>query len=203
MSPGYQSRFSQRYLGGRIIRLYRRAVNACLQEETMSRLESTALADQQNKVLKKTLGRFDIVFLVLSAVLSIEILAETASFGGETFTWTLVLAIFFLIPYGLIFAETGAAFIGEGGAYLWVRNAFGRPYGAVASILNWITQPVWVGGSMSFLGAATWSTYVMPMTAGSLEDYIFKLVFIWITVLAAVLSLAHAKWLPTLGGVLK
>lgn len=169
----------------------------------MSSPDSTALANQQTQHLKKTLGRFDIVFLVLSAVLSIEILAQTASYGGETFTWTLVLAVFFLVPYALIFAETGSAFTGEGGAYIWVRNAFGRPAGALASILSWITQPVWVGGSMSFLAVATWSTYVTPIDSGSFVDYVFKLVFIWITVLAAVLSLSKAKWLPTLGGVLK
>src|SRR5699024_1598982 len=108
-----------------------------------------------------------------------------------------------LAPYALIFAETGSTFTGEGGAYLWVRNAFGRPAGALASILSWITQPVWVGGSMSFLAVATWSTYVTPIESGSVADYVFKLAFIWITVLAAVLSLSKAKWLPTLGGVLK
>lgn len=169
----------------------------------MSNSDSTPLADQQTRHLKKTLGRFDIVFLVLSAVLSIEILAQTASYGGETFTWTLVLAVLFLVPYALIFAETGSAFTGEGGAYIWVRNAFGRPAGALASILSWITQPVWVGGSMAFLVTATWSNYVTPIHSGSVVDYVFKLAFIWLTVLAAVLSLSKAKWLPTLGGVLK
>ncbi|MBL3685831.1 APC family permease [Leucobacter zeae] len=165
--------------------------------------QSTAFADEQTKHLKKTLGRFDIVLIVMSAVLGIEVLAETAGFGAETFTWTLVLAVCFLVPYALIFAETGSTFIGEGGAYLWVRQAFGRPAGAIASILSWVTQPVWVGGSMSFLAVATWDQFISPIPAGSFADYAFKTVFIWITVLAAILSLAKAKWLPTMGGVLK
>lgn len=164
---------------------------------------STVLANEQAQYLKKTLGRFDIIFLVMSAVLSIEIIAQTAGFGGETFTWTLVLAITFLVPYALIFAETGSAFIGEGGAYLWVRQAFGRPAGALASILSWITQPVWVGGSMAFLASATWDHYISPLPAGSFADYGFKLVFIWLTVLAAILSLSRAKWIPSLGAILK
>lgn len=164
---------------------------------------STVLANEQTQHLKKTLGRFDIIFLVMSAVLSIEILAQTASFGGETFTWTLVLAVTFLLPYALIFAETGSAFIGEGGAYLWVRQAFGRPAGALASILSWITQPVWVGGSMTFLASATWNDYVSPLPTGSFADFGFKIVFIWITVIAAVLSLSRAKWIPSLGAILK
>lgn len=165
--------------------------------------QSTVFAQEQTGHLKKTLGRFDIIFLVMSAVLSIEVLAETASFGAETFTWTLVLAVAFLIPYAMIFAETGSTFIGEGGAYLWVRRAFGRPAGALASILSWITQPVWVGGSMAFLAAATWDQFIVPMPTGSPADWVFKIVFIWITVVAAILSLAKAKWIPTLGAILK
>src|SRR5699024_38322 len=165
--------------------------------------KSTAFASEQTKVLKKTLGGFDILFLALSAVLSIEILAETASFGGETFTWTLILAILFLTPYALIFAETGSSFVGQGGPYLWVRDAFGRPAGAIASLFSWVTQPVWVGGSMTFLAVTTWSTYISPISSGSPFDYVFKIVFIWLTVLSAILSLRYAKWLPTLGGVLK
>lgn len=164
---------------------------------------TTLLASQETRHLKKTLGRFDIVFLVVSAVLSIETLAQTATFGAETFTWTLVLAVFFLVPYALVFAETGSTFIGEGGAYLWVRRAFGRPVAAIASILSWITQPVWVGGTMAFLAAETWNHFISPLETGSALDYVFKIVFIWITVTAAILSLAKAKWLPTLGGVLK
>lgn len=170
---------------------------------TSDRHELTSFAASQTQHLKKSLGRFDIVFIVISAILSIEILSETASFGGQTFTWTLVLAITFLLPYGLIFAETGSTFIGEGGAYLWVRRAFGRPAGALASLLSWVTQPVWVGGSMSFLAVGTWDHYISPIPTGSVADYVFKLVFIWATVLAAIVSLSKAKWLPTLGGVLK
>ncbi|WP_026820737.1 APC family permease [Arthrobacter castelli] len=169
----------------------------------MSDHSLSVLADQQTKHLKKSLGRFDIVFLVIAAVIAIETLAKTASFGSETFTWTLVLAIFFLVPYGLIFAETGSTFIGEGGAYLWVRQAFGRPLGALASILSWITQPVWVGGSMAFLASAVWDSYLLPTEPGSFADYAFKIGFIWLTVVAAILSLSRAKWIPSLGAILK
>ena len=68
----------------------------------------TAQADREVKHLKKTLGRLDIVFLIVAAVVSIETLGQVSGFGAETFTWALVLAVFFLVPYGLIFAETGA-----------------------------------------------------------------------------------------------
>jgi hypothetical protein len=56
----------------------------------------TAQADREIKHLKKTLGRLDIVFLIVAAVVSIEALGQVSGFGAETFTWTLVLAVFFL-----------------------------------------------------------------------------------------------------------
>ncbi|MET1058982.1 MAG: APC family permease [Nocardioides sp.] len=164
---------------------------------------STALAAEQEAHLKKTLRRFDIVFLMIAAVVGLETLGQVSTYGAEAFTWALVLAVAFLIPYGLIFAEVGAAFSEEGGAYTWVRNAFGRPVAAIASLLTWVTQPVWVGGSMAFLAAETWNTYLSPIEPGSAWDYAFKVVFIWITVTAAIVSLAKGKWLPTVGAIVK
>lgn len=163
----------------------------------------TQLAEQQTHRLKKTLGRFDIFFLLIAAVVSIETLGQVSGYGAETFTWTVILSVFFLIPYGLIFAETGGAFTEEGGIYIWVRRAFGRVAGAIASLLTWVTQPIWVGGTMSFIATETWTHYVMPMKEGSPIDYAFKIVFIWLTVTAAIVSLKRGKWIPTSGAIAK
>lgn len=163
----------------------------------------TAQADRETRHLQKVLGRFDIIFLIVAAVVSIEVLGQVSSFGGETFTWALVLAVFFLVPYALIFAEVGSTFTGEGGVYVWVRRAFGRPVAAIAALLTWVTQPVWVGGSMAFIAAETWSSYVTGFEHGSVADYLFKLVFIWLTVVAAIVSLRYGKWIPNLGAIVK
>lgn len=165
--------------------------------------QQTAQADRETRHLQKTLGRFDIIFLIVAAVVSVEVLGQVSSFGGQTFTWALVLAVFFLVPYALIFAEVGSTFTGEGGVYVWVRRAFGRPLAAIAALLTWVTQPVWVGGSMAFIAAETWSTYVTHFEHGSFADYAFKVVFVWLTVLAAIISLRHGKWIPNLGAILK
>jgi len=169
----------------------------------VSQTTSTALADEQVQLLHRTLGRFDIVFLIISAVVGLEMLGSVSTYGGQTFTWLLVLTVFFLLPYALVFAETGAAFVGEGGVYLWVRQAFGRPAAAVASAFTWITQPVWVGGSMSFLCAEAARNHLVHFPEGGWGDHAFKLGFIWVTVLAAILSLRKAKWIPTVGAFFK
>ncbi|BCY10745.1 APC family permease [Actinoplanes sp. L3-i22] len=164
---------------------------------------STSLAREQTGRLHRTLGRFDIIFLMIAAVVGLETLGQVAGYGGEAFTWALVLAVTFLIPYGLIFAEVGSTFREEGGAYIWVRTAFGRGPAAIAALLTWVTQPVWVGGSMAFLAAETFSGHLTELRPGSAGDYAFKLIFIWITVAAAIVSLRRGKWLPTIGAVAK
>lgn len=164
---------------------------------------TTSLVEEQSRRLRPTLRRFDILFLLVAAVVSIEILGQISSFGGETFTWTLIVAATFLVPYALVFAEVGSTFTDEGGPYVWVKLAFGRLVAAVATLFYWVTTPVWIGGSMAFLAAATWGGYLSPVPAGSATDYVFKLVFIWATVLAAVVSLRVGKWLPTAGAIAK
>jgi glutamate:GABA antiporter len=169
----------------------------------MNHNQSTLLATEQRGNLQKALKRFDILFLIVAAVISLETLGQVSVFGGESLTWCLILTFAFLLPYALIFAEVGATFSEEGGAYTWVRDAFGRGTAAIASLLTWVTQPIWVGGSMAFLAAETVNTYLLDLPHGSFADYAFKIVFIWCTVLAAIVSLRKGKWLPTSGAILK
>ena len=47
-----------------------------------------------------------------------------------------------------ILAELGAAYTDEGGPYVWVRMAFGHLTGAVNNFFYWVTNPVWMGGTL-------------------------------------------------------
>ncbi len=164
---------------------------------------STKLAAEQSERLQRTLSRFDIVFLLIAAVVSIEVLGQISSFGGETVTWIAVLAVTFLAPYALAFAEIGALFSDEGGPYVWVKVAFGRAVASVSTLLYWVTTPVWIGGSMAFLAYETWTGFITDLPGGMVGDYGFKLAFIWITVSSAIVSLRYGKWLPTVGAIAK
>lgn len=164
---------------------------------------STALAAEQQERLQPTLRRFDLIFLLIAAVVSIEILGQISSYGGETVTWIIVLAVTFLLPYAMVFAEIGALYSDEGGPYVWVKVAFGRAVAAVSTMLYWVTTPVWIGGSMAFLAYGTWTGFISHLPEGGVADYGFKLVFIWLTVSSAMVSLRYGKWLPTVGAIAK
>ena len=92
----------------------------------------------------------------------------------------MLLAVFFLFPYALLMAELGTTFAQEGGPYEWMKMAWGSFWGGVGSVLYWVTNPLWVGGSLAFIATAAWSSYIHPSARGTVGDYLFKVVFIWI-----------------------
>src|SRR3954451_25385378 len=165
--------------------------------------EQTALAALQQTRLRRTLGRADIVFFIVAAVISIDTIGLMASGGGEGIIWASFLAVAFLVPYALVFSETSAAFPAEGGAYHWVKLAFGRGWAAVAVVLYWITNPIWLGGSLAFIAAGAWSQYVVTTAEGGLGDYVFKLVFVWAAIVLAIISLKRGKRVINAGAVAK
>ncbi|MFD9128816.1 APC family permease [Kitasatospora sp. NPDC059571] len=153
--------------------------------------------------LARSLHRFDIMAMGVAAVISFDVVGQIATGGGEAVTWTAVIALLFLVPYALLFAETGAAFPQEGGPYVWVKLAFGRVPAALTTLFYWVTNPVWLGGSLVFAAARAWDGYVFHLGSGTLADYTFKLLFIWISILTAIISLRRGKWITTAGALVK
>lgn len=152
----------------------------------------------------KTLGRLDIVFLSISAIIAIDTVAQIAAGGGaEAFTWTVIIGITFLFPYALVVAELGSTFHDEGGPFVWVRLAFGKLTAAIATLFYWITNPLWMGGSLVFISTATWSAYIAPLPEGSAGDIAFKLIFIWLAIGTAIIGLKYGKHIVAAGAIVK
>jgi amino acid transporter len=84
-----------------------------------------------------------------------------------------------------------------------VKLAFGRLTAAISTMLWWITNPVWLGGSLVFLGTATWDAFISPLPSGSFGDYAFKIAFIWLGILAAVVSIKTGKDFLNFGTIVK
>ncbi|MCW2750864.1 MAG: amino acid permease [Aeromicrobium sp.] len=164
--------------------------------------ESTYAAEQKQHLVK-TLSGFDMVFFTVAVIVGLDLIGQAASYGAEAFTWTLLLVFLFLIPYGLVMAEVGSAFTAEGGPYEWVKMTMGRFWAGLNTIFYWITNPLWVGGSLAFVGTEAWSSGIANISSGSFWDYAFKFVFIWLTISSAIISFKIGKWIPTLGAMLK
>src|SRR5947208_16872220 len=122
-------------------------------------LEPLTVADVERQKLQKHFGRFDILFFLICTIVGVETVATVAQGGGEAFTWMMIFAVAFFVPQALLFAELGAAFPQEGGPYYWTRLAFGHLAGAVNNFLYWVTNPVWLGGTLAISAVAALQTF--------------------------------------------
>jgi amino acid transporter len=165
--------------------------------------ETTTLALKERAKLVKSLRRFDMVFFTVCAFVGLDTLGTVANNGPEGFTWLIVLALLFVAPYMLLMAEVGSAFTQEGGPYEWVKLAFGRLHGGIAAVLYWITNPLWVGGSLAFVATAAWDANVFGIGNASFGDYVFKLAFVWLSIIVAIVSLRYGKWIPNVGAFMR
>jgi glutamate:GABA antiporter len=156
-----------------------------------------------NVVLRRSLGRFDLLMMAIAAVISIDTIGTVAAGGGTAFVAMLALVVLFLLPYGMIFAELTSSFTEEGGPYMWVRLAFGRLPAALAVFFYWVTNPIWLGGTLAALAAATFSENVMDLGGDSLLIWAFQAVFIWIAIGVAIISLRRGKYVITTGALAK
>ncbi len=173
---------------------------------------TTTDALQEKKKLRKHFARFDILFFLICTLVGVDTLGAVASHGPQAFTWLIFLAILFLVPYALLTAELGAAFPEEGGPYIWTRLAFGRGVAAVNSLVYWVSNPIWVGGTLGITALATIEEFFnkgnsLPgpkiLGGATVLDVVFVLAFIWFTVIAAIISFSVGKWVPTIGAFMR
>ena len=167
--------------------------------------QSTAAAVEEKAKLKKHFGRFDIFFFLICTIVGLDTLGSVASYGAQAFLWLIVLGVFFFLPYAMLTAELGSTFREEGGAYIWTKLALGRLTASVNAVMYWISNPIWLGGSLTITAYATFQTFFWDPTAGHGTGFsntfqiLFGLVFIWIATWSAILSFGIGKWIPTIG----
>jgi amino acid transporter len=162
----------------------------------------TLAASVESQKLRRHFRRFDILFFLICTIVGVDTIASVAKGGGQAFSWMAILAIAFFVPQALLFSELGTAFPQEGGEYMWTRLAFGHLVGAVNNFLYWITNPVWIGGTLAVTCVGT--VEVFFNNGNSVPTpvlYTVMLAFVWASIVAAILSFDKAKWLPTAGAL--
>jgi glutamate:GABA antiporter len=173
---------------------------------------TTTDALEEKKKLRKHFARFDILFFLICTLVGVDTLGAVASNGPQAFTWLIFLAVLFFVPYALLTAELGSAFPEEGGPYIWTRLAFGRGVAAVNAVIYWVSNPIWVGGTLGITALAACEEFFnggnpLPgpkiLGGATLLDVLFVLAFIWFAVIAAIISFRIGKWVPTIGAFVR
>src|SRR5437879_6237497 len=168
--------------------------------------DSAAVAERvaEKRKLKKSLFRFDMIFFTVCAIVALDTIGQSSSYGAQAIFWLIVSALTFLIPYGLITAELGAAFPTEGATYDWVRLAYGHFAGAVVSVLYWLSNPIWLGGTLTATAIAAMDALWGTQFGGNQgPETVIGFLFIWVAVTMNILSLRYMKWVPNLGAIIR
>jgi amino acid transporter len=164
-------------------------------------MTSASTAVTPGPVLARVLGRWDLVLFTVCAILTIDTLASSAAMGAAWFSWWLITMTVFFIPYGLITAELGAAWPGEGGVYIWVREAFGPRWGSMVAWMYWINNATWAP-SVYLIFAGTFGQIFLK-THSPWQEAGIAIALTWLTVLVGIVRLEVSKWLPNVGAVVK
>jgi glutamate:GABA antiporter len=161
------------------------------------------LVTTEKAKLRKVLRRFDLVLFTACAIVGLDSVAFAAEAGAQAITWLVISLVLFLIPYGMLVAELGSAFPVEGGPYEWVKLSFGRLAGSVTAILYWLSNPIWVGGTLAATVIATLNDFVLSKPLGTTGEIVVGLIFVWVTVGTAIVAFRYGKWAPNIGTFVK
>ena len=115
---------------------------------------------------KYSLTIFSLTMITVGSVDSIRNLPATALFGSQLIAFFILGALFFLIPTALVSAELASGWPKQGGVYIWVKEAFGKPAGFLAIWLQWIENVIWYPTILSFV-AGTIGYLINPSLASN------------------------------------
>ena len=144
----------------------------------------------------------DVILSVICVVFVAEAAAPVASIGNSQYFWWGFMILAFLLPYGLIAAELGTAYAGDGGLYDWIHAAYPQgKWAARASWYYWINFPLWMASL-----AVMCPELLRDITGrqmGTIASLAVQLLFIWIVTLIACYPVCDSIVILNVSAVIK
>ena len=82
--------------------------------------------------------------------------------------------------------------------------AFGKLFSEVATMMYWLSNAVWLGGTLTAVTIGVIDVFFTPKhPLNTWESIIVGLVFTWVTILLSVINLKYGKWTGNIGTSLK
>jgi len=152
--------------------------------------------------LPRVLGLRDVVLLYAIAIVGPQWLSTAAQAGAPSLAlWILALVAFF-VPCGFAVMEMNSRYAGEGGLYVWVKQAFGDLHGFVCGWSYVVSNLVFFPTLLLFMTAAAAYGIGAP---GLKDDFAFNAALsvfvIWFVVVANIFGLSRAKWIANAGAL--
>lgn len=110
---------------------------------------------------KRVLSVFSLTMINVIALADVRSLPISAEYGWSLIAYTILGSLLFLAPCALVVAELATAIPKTGGAYVWVREAFGKRWGFLLVWVQWFYNVVWYPTIMTVL-AVTFFYLISP-----------------------------------------
>src|SRR6185503_6247664 len=163
------------------------------------------MAQADSIAIPRTLGRWDLVLLNVVAIVNINNVPPTAVHGWASLAlWTLAFAAFF-VPEAIAVLTLARRYPGEGGIYLWTRQAFGDAHGFFSGWCYWTNNLfyvpvllVYMAGIFAFAGGAAGAAALV-----SRKLFVLGVAVGWLGFMtfANIRGLSVGKWIQNVGGV--
>ena len=154
----------------------------------------------ENKTKKFHLA--SVILSVICVVFVVEAAAPVASIGNSQYFWWIFMMLLFLLPYGMIAAELGTTYVGDGGLYDWVNTAYPTTkWGARVAWYYWINFPLWMA-SLAVICPRLLGT-MFGWNPSPFVSLLFELAFIWIVTIVAFFPVCDSIWILNLSAAVK
>ena len=150
--------------------------------------------------MNKTKPVMSVLALTMINVIAIDSLRSipmSATYGFSLLFYYIICALLFFIPSALVSAELTTGWPQNGGIYVWVREAFGKPAAFTVIFIQWIYNICWYPTILSLLAATL--AYVINPTLASNTWYMLAIVFVtyWLITIVTLRGMHISSMLST------
>jgi amino acid transporter len=157
----------------------------------------------ETAVLPRVMNLFDATLFYVAAIVSIGWLASAAAIGVSSLTLWLVAAITFFIPHAYVAAELGSMLQGEGGIYIWTKEAMGDFAGFICGWCYWVNNFFYYTMNMVTFFIIFFAVFSPEMAKNLPVITTLAIACLWLISIAGILGLNIGKWIPNIGGLFK
>ncbi|GCF93190.1 amino acid transporter [Enterococcus florum] len=120
------------------------------------------------------------ILFTICSVLVLDSFVASSAIGVSSITIWLITTVLFFLPYGLVTAELGSNYPGDGGIYLWIKRAFGDKVGVLNGWFYWVNVAFWMPAV--FVAFSSWFSYAFMPNASPIFLAGLALIMCWLIV---------------------
>jgi len=154
--------------------------------------------------LAKSLKLWDIVLLNVTAIIGLRWISLASAGGNTSITLWLAALILFFLPQAFAVIELTTRLPGEGGIYLWTKQAFGEFHGFLSGWCYWTNNLIYFPNLLVYIAGI--SVFVLGdgyQTLGENKTYVllFSLLALWTVMIFNIIGLKLGRWVNNIGGI--